>query len=166
MLSNASLETYRASHGGRAGPGRDEKYSLLNSDEHIGVMRKMNRDISDARPDITHQVNSEQNLIPSSVTARPLILNVVSPDPSRFSRQQSRQTPDLYPHRQRCADRSQSYCTHTSNIQTLRWIDGAAASPPLDPLDEFTREALESHQEPHHRSPATKLSKGYPELRR
>jgi rRNA small subunit pseudouridine methyltransferase Nep1 len=59
VLSNASLETYKASHGGpgRQGmPGRDEKYSLLNSDEHIGVMRKMNRDISDARPDITHQV--------------------------------------------------------------------------------------------------------------
>ena len=37
---------------------KDEKYSLLNSDEHIGVMRKMNRDISDARPDITHQVCS------------------------------------------------------------------------------------------------------------
>jgi len=57
VLSNASLETYRASHGGsRPGSQRDEKYSLLNSDEHIGVMRKMNRDISDARPDITHQV--------------------------------------------------------------------------------------------------------------
>jgi len=59
VLSNASLETYKASHGAppRPGmPGRDEKYSLLNSDEHIGVMRKMNRDISDARPDITHQV--------------------------------------------------------------------------------------------------------------
>jgi hypothetical protein len=59
VLSNASLETYKASHlgGGRPGiTGRDEKYSLLNSDEHIGVMRKMNRDISDARPDITHQV--------------------------------------------------------------------------------------------------------------
>jgi hypothetical protein len=56
VLSNASLETYKASHaGGRPGT-RDEKYSLLNSDEHIGVMRKMNRDISDARPDITHQV--------------------------------------------------------------------------------------------------------------
>lgn len=39
-------------------PGKDEKYSLLNSDDHIGVMRKMNRDISDARPDITHQVGS------------------------------------------------------------------------------------------------------------
>jgi rRNA small subunit pseudouridine methyltransferase Nep1 len=62
VLANASLETYKASH---SGPGprpgvtrqpRDEKYTLLNSDEHIGVMRKMNRDISDARPDITHQV--------------------------------------------------------------------------------------------------------------
>jgi rRNA small subunit pseudouridine methyltransferase Nep1 len=59
VLSNASLETYKASHGGpgRNGmPGREEKFSLLNSDEHIGIMRKMNRDISDARPDITHQV--------------------------------------------------------------------------------------------------------------
>ncbi|KAJ1325591.1 rRNA small subunit pseudouridine methyltransferase Nep1 [Microdochium nivale] len=58
VLSNASLETYKASHGGgggRMGMHREEKYSLLNSDEHIGVMRKMNRDISDARPDITHQ---------------------------------------------------------------------------------------------------------------
>lgn len=54
VLSNASLETYKASHGGRNGM-KDDKYSLLNSDEHIGVMRKMNRDISDARPDITHQ---------------------------------------------------------------------------------------------------------------
>lgn len=56
VLSHASLETYKASHGGRGGAVKDEKYSLLNSDEHIGVMRKMNRDISDARPDITHQV--------------------------------------------------------------------------------------------------------------
>jgi len=57
VLSNASLETYKASFGGnRPGGQREEKYSLLNSDEHIGVMRKMNRDISDARPDITHQV--------------------------------------------------------------------------------------------------------------
>jgi rRNA small subunit pseudouridine methyltransferase Nep1 len=51
VLSNASLETYKAAHGGRNGM-KDDKYSLLNSDEHIG---KMNRDISDARPDITHQ---------------------------------------------------------------------------------------------------------------
>ncbi|MBE3044596.1 hypothetical protein IMZ48_18925 [Candidatus Bathyarchaeota archaeon] len=58
VLSNASLETYKASHTstGRNGIQKEEKYSLLNSDEHIGIMRKMNRDISDARPDITHQV--------------------------------------------------------------------------------------------------------------
>ncbi|SPO01307.1 nucleolar essential protein 1 [Cephalotrichum gorgonifer] len=57
VLSNASLETYKASHSTstRNGVHKEEKYSLLNSDEHIGVMRKMNRDISDARPDITHQ---------------------------------------------------------------------------------------------------------------
>ena len=60
VLSNASLETYKAAHGGRNGM-KDEKFSLLNSDEHIGVMRKMNRDISDARPDITHQVRSVQH---------------------------------------------------------------------------------------------------------
>merc|ERR1712000_611489 len=53
VLSNASLETYKAAHSGK--PGKEEKYSLLNSDEHIGVMRKMGRDISDARPHITHQ---------------------------------------------------------------------------------------------------------------
>ena len=62
VLSNASLETYRASHGGRTGGGRDDKYSLLNSDEHIGVMRKMNRDISEARPDITHQVPARSSM--------------------------------------------------------------------------------------------------------
>lgn len=59
VLSNASLETFKAA----AAPGtnrerREEKYSLLNSDEHIGVMRKMNRELSEARPDITHQVGS------------------------------------------------------------------------------------------------------------
>ena len=62
VLSNASLETYKAAHGGRASGGRDDKYSLLNSDEHIGAMRKMNRDISEARPDITHQVCSQKFL--------------------------------------------------------------------------------------------------------
>lgn len=62
VLCNASLETYKASQGGssRMGVQREEKFSLLNSDEHIGVMRKMNRDISDARPDITHQVGCIQ----------------------------------------------------------------------------------------------------------
>ncbi|KAL2274397.1 hypothetical protein FJTKL_03233 [Diaporthe vaccinii] len=57
VLSHASLETYKSSHSrpGHMGVQREDKYSLLNSDEHIGIMRKMNRDISEARPDITHQ---------------------------------------------------------------------------------------------------------------
>ncbi|KAG9237894.1 putative ribosomal RNA small subunit methyltransferase NEP1 [Amylocarpus encephaloides] len=55
VLSNASLETFKAASSGKPGAGRDEKYTLLNSDDHIGAMRKANRDISDARPDITHQ---------------------------------------------------------------------------------------------------------------
>lgn len=65
VLSNASLETYKASHGGRNGM-KDDKYSLLNSDEHIGIMRKMNRDISDARPDITHQVCPLKHISPTT----------------------------------------------------------------------------------------------------
>jgi rRNA small subunit pseudouridine methyltransferase Nep1 len=64
VLANASLETFRASSSARAGGSmREERYSLLNSDDHIGIMRKMNRDISEARPDITHQVSSSSSII-------------------------------------------------------------------------------------------------------
>jgi rRNA small subunit pseudouridine methyltransferase Nep1 len=83
VLSNASLETYRASSGGRSS-GRDEKFSLLNSDEHIGVMRKMNRDISDARPDITHQVRSSTaNPVPG-LCFHLLLPDLVLINPPRF----------------------------------------------------------------------------------
>ena len=86
VLSNASLETYKASHGGgggRMGLQRDDKYSLLNSDEHIGVMRKMNRDISDARPDITHQVGPTSVLGRSpAFNMRTVLTCIVSPYPS------------------------------------------------------------------------------------
>lgn len=75
VLSNASLETYKAAHGGRTG-GKDEKYSLLNSDEHIGVMRKMGRDISEARPDITHQVT--QPHLCSCILSPPLLTSARS----------------------------------------------------------------------------------------
>lgn len=51
VLSQASLETYKiSSHG----PGGD-KYALLNCDDHQGILKKMGKDISEARPDITHQ---------------------------------------------------------------------------------------------------------------
>lgn len=50
VLSAACLETQLVGHG--AG---QNKYALLNCDDHQGLLRKMGRDISEARPDITHQ---------------------------------------------------------------------------------------------------------------
>lgn len=107
VLSNASLETYKASYGGRGGAVKNEKYSLLNSDEHIGVMRKMNRDISDARPDITHQVCSRllawwKHMLRPSILTSP----IVPPHPPRFASEQGWQAADLYPHCQRRPYRS------------------------------------------------------------
>ncbi|KPV77429.1 uncharacterized protein RHOBADRAFT_47968 [Rhodotorula graminis WP1] len=56
VLEQACLETYKhsAPPGARGGKGED-KYSLLNCDDHQGVLAKMGRDIAHARPDITHQ---------------------------------------------------------------------------------------------------------------
>ncbi|KAK4699080.1 rRNA small subunit pseudouridine methyltransferase Nep1, partial [Phenoliferia sp. Uapishka_3] len=57
VLEQACLETYKHStpassaRGGKA----EEKFSLLNCDDHQGVLAKMGRDIAHARPDITHQ---------------------------------------------------------------------------------------------------------------
>ncbi|RCK64058.1 Ribosomal RNA small subunit methyltransferase NEP1 [Candida viswanathii] len=51
VLSQACLETYKMNTGG---PGGD-RFALLNCDDHQGLLRKMGRDIAEARPDITHQ---------------------------------------------------------------------------------------------------------------
>jgi len=62
ILEQACLETYRISGGGSSGKGRNRKgdgevkYTLLNCDDHQGILAKTGRDIADARPDITHQV--------------------------------------------------------------------------------------------------------------
>lgn len=69
VLEQACLESYRVSGGGsnsngksrRNGSGRgDAKYTLLNCDDHQGILAKTGRDIADARPDITHQVTRVQ----------------------------------------------------------------------------------------------------------
>ena len=71
ILEQACLEVYKVSggsksiqghrdRGGVRGRGKDSgeaKYTLLNCDDHQGILAKMGRDIADARPDITHQVN-------------------------------------------------------------------------------------------------------------
>ncbi|WFD43897.1 rRNA small subunit pseudouridine methyltransferase Nep1 [Malassezia psittaci] len=59
VLEQASLETYKVSSGSathaRGNKDAGEKYALLNCDDHQKVLAKMNRDIAEARPDITHQ---------------------------------------------------------------------------------------------------------------
>jgi rRNA small subunit pseudouridine methyltransferase Nep1 len=64
ILEKACLESYRVSGGngggGRNGKGKgngEAKYALLNCDDHQGILAKTGRDIADARPDITHQVD-------------------------------------------------------------------------------------------------------------
>ncbi|KAK0186458.1 Alpha/beta knot methyltransferase [Armillaria mellea] len=61
VLEQACLEAYRISSGsskggkhGKGGEG-DVKYTLLNCDDHQGILAKTGRDVADARPDITHQ---------------------------------------------------------------------------------------------------------------
>ncbi|TRM69874.1 Alpha/beta knot methyltransferase [Schizophyllum amplum] len=60
ILEQACLEAYRISAPKPAGPnargrGGEVKYTLLNCDDHQGILAKTGRDIADARPDITHQ---------------------------------------------------------------------------------------------------------------
>jgi len=57
ILEQACLEAYRVTSGAKGKGGRegDVKYTLLNCDDHQGILAKTGRDIADARPDITHQ---------------------------------------------------------------------------------------------------------------
>ena len=48
VLEMACLETVKA---GKA-------FQLLNCDDHLSILRKNNRNLNDARPDITHQVSA------------------------------------------------------------------------------------------------------------
>ncbi|KAF8831567.1 Alpha/beta knot methyltransferase [Lentinula edodes] len=59
VLEQACLEAYRISSSsksnGKKGKDGEVKYTLLNCDDHQGILAKTGRDIADARPDITHQ---------------------------------------------------------------------------------------------------------------
>ncbi|KAL4063256.1 Alpha/beta knot methyltransferase [Scleroderma yunnanense] len=57
ILEQACLEAYRVTSGGKGKSNREGevKYTLLNCDDHQGILAKTGRDIADARPDITHQ---------------------------------------------------------------------------------------------------------------
>ena len=57
VLEQACLEAYKVSSTVKSRNGREgeAKYTLLNCDDHQGILAKTGRDIADARPDITHQ---------------------------------------------------------------------------------------------------------------
>ncbi|GAA94136.1 uncharacterized protein L969DRAFT_368993 [Mixia osmundae IAM 14324] len=58
VLEQACLETYKVTYAGstnRNGKSSDDRYTLLNCDDHQGILSKMNREVASARPDITHQ---------------------------------------------------------------------------------------------------------------
>jgi len=57
VLEQACLEAYKITKVGKSRNGREAeaKYTLLNCDDHQGILAKAGRDIADARPDITHQ---------------------------------------------------------------------------------------------------------------
>lgn len=54
VLEQACLETYKMPSGSKGG---EDKYVLLNCDDHQRVLARMGRDIAEARPDIVHQVS-------------------------------------------------------------------------------------------------------------
>ena len=53
VLDLASLETVKTKKG---------DFQLLNCDDHVGIMRKHNKDPAKFRPDIAHQVHRRVNL--------------------------------------------------------------------------------------------------------
>lgn len=53
ILENASLEVYRTNNF-----RSESKIQLLNCDEHQSILKRLGKDIADARPDIVHQVSS------------------------------------------------------------------------------------------------------------
>ena len=78
ILEQACLEAYRVSSAGGKGrysKGGEEqvKYTLLNCDDHQGILAKTGRDIADARPDITHQVRIKDRSFSSSIGTSPCL---------------------------------------------------------------------------------------------
>ncbi|KAH9822447.1 nucleolar essential protein 1 [Melampsora americana] len=55
VLSEACLENYAQSVHSNSKSKKEIKYALLNCDDHQNVLSKLGKDISTARPDITHQ---------------------------------------------------------------------------------------------------------------
>lgn len=124
VLEQACLEAYRVSgpsgsagarggfKNGKPAPAKEVKYTLLNCDDHQGILAKTGRDIADARPDITHQVCQ------ISPTIHQVILTcfLVSPYSLGFTLEQGRSSSGLHSHRKGCPYRSEPWCPYSSHL--------------------------------------------------
>jgi hypothetical protein len=124
VLEQACLEAYKVSgspttnlrHQTGRGPAKEVKYTLLNCDDHQGILAKTGRDIADARPDITHQVRSSPFLDQISPLTDGL---TVSADTARFASEQGRPTPGLYTHRKGRPHRGTPRSAHSEDFQAF-----------------------------------------------
>lgn len=124
VLEQACLETYKhstpasSSRGGKS----EEKFSLLNCDDHQGVLAKMGRDIAHARPDITHQVRPRVGHTSSvSRSQQPPVCSASSPSSTRHSTRPASSRSTFTPQRafssrstRACASRGRSSASEDS----------------------------------------------------
>lgn len=134
VLEQACLETYKHSTPAtsRGGKGED-KFSLLNCDDHQGVLAKMGRDIAHARPDITHQVRlpgHARGARTDGHTIFTVFFPLVPPHPSRLAVEQGWQAPGVYSHRKGRPHRGQPQRAHPANLQAVRRPYGFVSSCP------------------------------------
>src|SRR3984957_20405945 len=113
ILEQACLETYRVggSKSGSRATGKGEtnvKYTLLNCDDHQGILAKTGRDIADARPDIPHQVRAVRVLLICSLLNPPpgsqMMRFSVPAHPFRFAAKQSWLATGICAYHKRCLD--------------------------------------------------------------
>ena len=107
VLENACLETIKTKNG---------SHELLNCDDHMGLLKKMGRDWSEVRPDITHQVCTW------------LLFFIFTPqvfiDASGLSFEQGWSATSLYTYQTQRVDRNQPHDTHPENFQAVFWFNG------------------------------------------
>lgn len=106
ILEQACLETYKVSEGSsksslrsrdslrwREKDSGEAKYTLLNCDDHQGILAKTGRDIADARPDITHQVHCSTFFLSSDLMISSILVSLNAP---RFAIEQGRIATSLH----------------------------------------------------------------------
>ena len=117
VLERASMELCRAppaTHGRQA----KQKPTLLTCDDHQGLLVRMGREVSDARPDITHQVG--QSIAKAARRSRQRLCAIVPPHAARLASEQGRPAQDIYPHDAGSAHRGAPRRPDSTHVQTLQ----------------------------------------------